>query len=284
MTNKERFELQQKIRDGFEFDRLKMYFGEPFEVADKLTIIQPTFGQIMDIGEQRFYETLSIFVSNSTGYRLPLWHLGVDWNKTTDYELFRMLYGGVDPEIGSLLFESVPIINEDGEEVYEAIDFSSFEMYGKTLPPENEDEEPKESITLYSKRQDIEIDENTYLKLSQYLRTMFNIFPKTERAKGQATKEAIIWEEEEAVKLRKDDVYHSTLLPIVSSLVNHPGFKYRLSEMRDLTMTQIMDSVQRLQVYESSTALLKGMYSGFVDGSKIKADNYNFMRDLTENI
>ena len=43
-----------------------------------------------------------------------------------------------------------------------------------------------------------------------------------------------------------------------------------------------MDSVQRLQVYESSTALLKGAYSGFVDTSKINKDDFNFMRELSQ--
>lgn len=282
MTNKERFEQQQKVRDSFEFDRLKMYFGEPYEISNRLVVVQPKFGDILEVGEQRFYETLSIFISNSTGYRLPLWNLGIDWNKTVDYELFCMLYGGIDPEISAMLFDEVEMIDEDGETVYQPIDFSAFEAYEVTLPQEDPDAEPVKKITLYNRNQDIEIDENTYLKLSQYLRTVFNIFPKTERAKGQATKEAIIWEEEENAKRRKDDVYHSTLLPIVSSLLNHPGFKYKLDEMRNLTMAQIMDSVQRLQVYENSTALLRGSMSGFVDTSKIPKDNFNFMRDLTQ--
>jgi len=42
-----------------------------------------------------------------------------------------------------------------------------------------------------------------------------------------------------------------------------------------------MDSVQRLQVYESSTALLKGIYSGFVDASKIDKNELNFMREIS---
>jgi len=43
-----------------------------------------------------------------------------------------------------------------------------------------------------------------------------------------------------------------------------------------------MDSVQRLQVYEASTALLKGMYSGMVDSSKVKAEDYNWMKSLSK--
>lgn len=280
MTNKERFEQQEKIRSSFEFDMLKMYFGETYEVADKLVISQPTFGQIMDIGEQDFYGTLGIFISNSTGYRLPLWNLGIDWNKTVDFEMFQMIYKGIDPKISSMLFEKIKGIDENGETSMLDVDFSGFEVYTRQTPPESEGAEPTEEVVLYNPVQDIVIDQNIYLKMSQYLRTMFNIFPKTERAKGRATKEAIIWEEEENAKKKKDEPYRSTLLPIVSSLVNHPGFKYKLEEMRDLTMVQIMDSVQRLQIYESATALMKGMYSGFVDSSKIKAENYNFMRDL----
>ena len=43
---------------------------------------------------------------------------------------------------------------------------------------------------------------------------------------------------------------------------------------------EFYDSVARLNTYESTTAVLKGMYSGFVDSSKFKSDDFNFMREL----
>lgn len=67
---------------------------------------------------------------------------------------------------------------------------------------------------------------------------------------------------------------------IVSSLVNHPGFKYKLKELKEVGVAEFYDSVKRLQIYEQSTALMKGMYSGFIDGSKIKPEDYNFMREI----
>ncbi len=67
---------------------------------------------------------------------------------------------------------------------------------------------------------------------------------------------------------------------IISALVNHPGFKYKLSELKEVNVAEFYDSVKRLQVYEQSTALLKGMYSGMIDGSKIKSEDYNFMREI----
>ena len=49
----------------------------------------------------------------------------------------------------------------------------------------------------------------------------------------------------------------------------------------EVGIVEFMDSVQRLQIYESSTALMKGMYSGFLDTSKINKEELNFMRDIS---
>lgn len=43
-----------------------------------------------------------------------------------------------------------------------------------------------------------------------------------------------------------------------------------------------MDSVQRLQIYESTCALMSGMYSGMCDMSKVPKEQFNFMRELHE--
>ena len=84
-------------------------------------------------------------------------------------------------------------------------------------------------------------------------------------------------------RIKEGKMEESGLLSLVSSCVNHPGFKYKLQELRDVGICEFMDSVQRLQVYESSTALLKGMYSGFISSKDVKPDNYNWMRSLSNN-
>ena len=80
--------------------------------------------------------------------------------------------------------------------------------------------------------------------------------------------------------LNKDEDKHSNLLSLISACVNHPGFKYKLQELREVGLYQFMDSVKRLQIYESSRALLNGLYCGFSDLSKINKNEFNFMRDI----
>ena len=253
----------------FEFDRLKMYFGEPYIVhcdVGEIVISTPTIGDILQFGEKEFYSMLNIFVSNPTSYRLQLWDMGVDWNKISDYELFCMFIKFLDAKATKLLFGDV--------------NFQSFDLYHKKL-----DDSDKQVVTLYSQKQNIEISEDTYRCIAEYLRLMFNIYPKVEKAKGKATKEAIIDEERMNLELEmnKNKKSKSMLLPLVSSCINHPGFKYKLSELREIGIVQFMDSVQRLQIYESTVAINSGLYSGMCDLSKVDKKLFNFMRDIDDN-
>ena len=245
-------------------DKLKLYFGEPYVIhtsGEDIIIHQPTIGDIVDVGESKVYAVVNVFVANSTMYRVQLWDSGIDWNKVSDFQMFCMLVPNLSVQDTRLLFGD--------------IDFSKFELYKKQLPDQ---EEP--SIILFNKEQNIEIDENVYAELSSYIKLLFNVYPKVEKAKGKTTKEWIIEEEKQKLKRDKEESEQSTLLPMISACLNHPGFKYKKNELREVGLIEFMDSVQRLQIYESTTALLKGMYSGFIDTSKIKSEEFNFMREI----
>lgn len=252
-----------------EFDRLKMYLGEPYvihvnDVSKDLVVLQPTIGDIISFGEKRFYHTLYTFICNTTMYRLSLWKQGIDWNEMSDFALFCLLYHGIDQEAANLLFKDV--------------DFSNL-----TLCPKKEGD--KESIVLVDFDSQIEIDENAYNHFSQYLRNVFNIFPEEKLTKDPVMKKWFIrkderklqHEEEELKKGKAKEAY--SIQPIISACINHPGFKYKLQDLKTIGVCEFYDSVKRLQIYESSTALMKGLYSGFINGKDINPENYNFMRE-----
>ena len=242
------------------FDALQMYFGEPYQLSDKIMIYQPSIGDILKMGEKDFYSSLYVFIGNPTTFRLQLWKMGHDWNKVSDFELFRSLVTNIKKDFTSLLFGD--------------IDFASF----KSLKLKKDGEE---KIVLFSPTLETIIDEDMFFTMRDYLQQMFRIAPKVEKAKGKTTKEWIIEEEEKKLKkAAAQQKEESILIPLVSSCINHPGFKYKLHELKEVGICEFMDSVSRLQVYESSTALLKGAYSGFIDTSKIDKESFNFMREI----
>ena len=266
----------------FEYDELKMYFGEPYWVTDKIQILQPTLGDIIEFGDTKFYSIVSTLCANTTSLRLQLWDMGIDWTKISDYELFMQLIRGFTPNDTFLIFGN--------------LNLSWFKPYVKQYSDNEE-----KSIVLVNVPRDkdgnelpvnlndaIIIDEFVYLKIVDYLRCMFDIHPKEERnVKGKVTKQWIIDEERmniEAEKIRnkgKEPRKKSFLYPLISSMVNHPGFKYKKNELKEVGIVEFMDSVKRLQTYESVMALMSGMYSGMLDTKKLNLkEELNWMRDL----
>lgn len=250
-----------------EFDKLQMYFGEPYVInlddcLGSLTIYQPTIGDIVRIGEKIFYETLNIFITNTTANKLMLWENKLDWTELSDYELFSSLLQGVNPEVGKLLFRDV--------------DITKFERFAK-------EKDGKQIITLYNRDSDVEINEQVYFHISQYLRNVFNMFPEEKMTKSPTLKEWYIEADKRQIendKIKKNKDASHSIRSLISAYVNHPGTKYRLKDLKEVGVCEFYDSIQRLQIYESTTACLKGMYSGFVDSKGLKAEDYDFMKDI----
>lgn len=255
-----------KLRNPkIEFDELQMYFGKPYVIdlesaEGSITIYQPTIGDIIDIGENKFFSSLSAIVSNTTQYKVMLWDLGMDWNKTSDFELFILLHKSISDEVSQLLFH---------------LNFSEFEVYERTLHDVTE-------VVMYSKKYKIAIDKNVFNHMAQYLQNVFQIKPEEKITSDPVLKRLFLDKDrrQQEREAKKDIDNTSNLKSIISACVNHPGFKYRKDELKELCVCEFYDSVQRLQIYESTTALMKGMYSGFVDGSKIKPEDYNFMKSF----
>lgn len=246
------------------FDQLKMYFGEPYEVncedaLGKITVYQPTIGDIIECGESVFYPTLSLFVTNTTSYRLFLWDAGLDWNEVTDFQLFGLLYKTINPEAAKLMFGN--------------LDWSSFEVFFRGS-----------EMVMASKTENIEINEDVYEHIHQYLQNVFNMKPEEEFTKDPILKKW--WVDKDRRKAKREENEKEkpsfSMVASISSFVNHPGTKYKLKELKEVGVCEFYDALQRLQIYENSIALLRGSMSGFVDTKKLKSEEMNFMRNINK--
>lgn len=269
---------QASKKKEYSFDKLALLFMEDYEVKG-IKISQPTINDILRVGESNFYQALSPFLYNSTSIRVMLWEAGIDWCNVKDIEVFDILKN-IQKQNKEILRQVI------GDEVdkrenplkilFKDIDINTFNLYKEKA----KEEDSEEKLCLYSPQYDIKLYEEDYMQIAEYIREMLNIHPKVEKAKGKTAKRWMI-DEDKMNALHRDEKNTSTLLPLVSACVNHPGFKYKLQELREVGIYQFMDAVQRLQIYESSIALLNGSYSGMCDLSKVPQDNFNFMRDIS---
>ncbi len=263
----------------YHFDKLKMYFGEDYTI-NGITISIPTIGDILNIGEQNFYQAISPFINNSTSIRVFLYDtFKKDWNKTKDIEVFYILY-----QILEAQNKATKEKNPDCMDIFDPLKliFKDFSFDGFVLTPakKNIKNEEYNHLALYNEEKNIIIFDDEYLEIAEYIRTMMNQHPKVERAKGKTTKQWILQEDRMKVEQNDKKKCTSTLLPLISTCINHPGFKYKLEELKQVNICQFMDSVNRIQKYEQGTAALHGIYGGMVSAKDIPEDLINFMGDI----
>lgn len=275
-AQKEMDEKNKKIlfenNADFIFNQLQLYFCKDFvvghdengdvsvdnPVSDIITIHQPRISDFIKHNETEIYGAAMPFIANPTAIRVQLWDMNIDWNKLTDFQLFSMLIHTVNSECAPIL--------------YGDLDLTKFRMIM------NDDD--VESFVLYNPESNIVIDEELYNVLAKYIQTMFYITLKVEKAKGKFLKEDLIRADRfEMAHKEKSD---SNLYTMISFCLNHPGFKYKLEELENIGIYVFLDCVNRLQIYESTSALMRGAYSGFMDTAKIDKEQFNFMRTVKQ--
>ncbi len=248
------------LSNFIEVDRLQLYFGDDIIINDNIKLSQPKIGEIVEFGERHFYSVLSMLTCIPSDMKSELWDANkTDWQTVEDFDLFVMLTRGLTSKdtklfLGDIdLSEMTPCINQQNNQT-----------------------------CLYDEKTGILIDKIIYTKIVTYIREMFNIHPKIEKAKNKRTFNVLIEDDRFRKSLHKNEKYKSGLMPLISSMLNSPGFKYKKEELRDVGIVEFMDSVQRISTIVSTTALLQGMYSGMVDTSKIPKEQFNWLRDLSD--
>ena len=257
LNNEEIVEVEK-----LDFNPLRVYFGDDYTINDRITIHQPSIQDFIDAdNESDIYHVIAPFTANTTGYRVQLWDMGIDWNKISNLELFSILIKTIDFKYSQLIFGN--------------INFSTFNLYEK----QNGNEKV---LTLYSPEMDLEIDEEIMNKMCKYIQFMFSSYPPEEEFTSSKTlKQELINNDKQKLLLRKKEGDGGqSLLSMIAFYLNHPGCKYKKNELREVGYFEFMYNIQRLQIYESTRAIYGGLYSGMCDLSKVDPKEFNFMRDV----
>lgn len=247
-------------------DKLLIYLGEDLKINDQITIYQPSILDIAKYGETHYFNIVYKICSIPSDYKSELWDLGYNYSKLDDFELFVLLTRDVDMEDTRLLFgedislkDMIPLIDSESN-----------------------------SLILYDENTELVITREIYTEVISFVREMHNIHPKRERAANKETLQLLVDEDRRKKMQRIKDASQessqdSFLLPLISSMVNSPGFKYDIESLKNLGIYAFLDSVQRIQAINTAASISTGMYSGMVDISKSPnlLKQLNWLRDLS---
>lgn len=240
-------------------DELKIYRGKNIHITDKISIRQPTLGEICDYGEKEYWFMVHTLASVGADMKFQLYDLGFDYTKIDDYTLFsNFLCKGFSVERTSILFGD--------------LDFSKFQLFKKR---DNDD------IVMYNSTDDILFDEYTYLVFVEALRKIHMIKRNSQLPANESTKQILIDDDREAYEMSKNKQYSSQLKNVISSMINREGFKCNHDNVWDMKINAFLDSVKRIQRIKDADLLLQSGYSGYgLDLTKISNKKLDWLGEL----
>lgn len=243
-----------------DFDETQMLFGKPYKINEFITLTPPTVGGIIEFGEHKYFHMVHTLTSIPSDMISTLWDEGIDWEEISDFDFFCMMCHSLTLEDSSLIFGD--------------FDFS------KLTPAFNEKTEQK---VLVNYDTGVVLDEMAYIKIQGYLRKLHNIKPDIKHAKNKKTKEILIEVDRDDVAKARKEKKKPIIKPLISAMMRYPGFPYKLYELEELPFAALLEWYIGSQIYVSSTALLQGSYSGFVDSKRISKNLFDWQRSLDTN-
>lgn len=247
-------------------DQLVLYRGCPHKITEDISIRIPSLEEICDYGESAYYSMVHTLCSVGIDLCWQLEEANIPFDQISDFELFySILRSYFGTEQTKILFgeylnlkEMTLCQNEKGEAYLEQKIDAGEDGY-KILT----------------------IDEDIYSEIVKYLRAFHNLKRNDAVAGTNSCRKAFIEDAKAEYEAAKSKPHSSYLLPLISTMVNHDGFKRDDKTIWDMNIFAFMDSVKRVDKIRNSNLLLQSGYSGFgIDLKKIKKEELNYMGEL----
>ena len=242
-------------------DELRLFMrsarGAEYVLNENISVRHPTLGEICEFGETEYYSMATALCGYPSLYKASLHDIGVDYTEITDYELFCMMSQGMGAET------TAPLLG--------ALDLSKLRL-GKN-------DETGEIVLCDSVGGSprVVVDRAIYTDLVGYLRNMHGFEKKDEIPADEYTKNYLIERERKRLARQKRKPFRSLLKPMISAMVNQPGFKYDYSTVWDLPIHIFNDSVARTQKFLHYSHLMTGAYTGNVSLKEVKREDLNWL-------
>jgi hypothetical protein len=236
---------------------LKIYFGGEYRINDKIIIHQPTVGDILEMNEREYWSLIYSLTAISSDFKSELFDRGRDYTQVSDLEMFHMATANMPIDLTRVIFGD--------------LDFSKFHLYRQ---------KDNGLLIMWDEENNIRIDKRIHEIIQGVLCTIHSIKKKPEFPANDIVKRILIDEDRRRKAGKAQKPWRSTLLPLISTMVNSSGFKYDLEGVKGLGLFAFMDSVARITAMNTANILMQGIYSGRVDPKVVSKSSLDYVRDF----
>ena len=229
-----------------------IYTGEDIKINKHITIKHPKVKEILDYGEDRYWNLIYHLTSTSYAFRVALYDDGKDYEEVSDFEIFIKMILNV-------------FTKEDLSIIFKGIDYTIQDLYLNT-----------NTNQIVLSKDGVMIDEAIYKIIVDILREMHLLKREYKKSGNASTKKALIEIERQRIKRlevqRKYDTDYdnsSQMLYHMSSLINNSECKFTYESIKHIPIYIFKDALLRINKIKEFDNIMTGIYSGTVDSSKI---------------
>ena len=274
----------------FDIDELKLYRGSDIVITDKIIVMQPTIGQIIDFSEKKYFHAVQCLTGVGADFKWQLWdYFNKDYTTVDDFELFKMiiwrslssrkhlhkeltenpeqyaeqLKNISKEELDDMLVNPLSLVLKD-------IDLADFEEYKSDKYPET---------ILYEKEHDITIDRFVYMRIVDAVRKIHGFKRNNQIPANEMTKRDLIDDARDEAMMAAQKPYKSVLMPFISALAVKTG-QLGNESLWNTKIYMFFDAIKRINRIQDATLLLQGAYSGFASLKGVDKDRLDWAGEI----
>lgn len=233
---------------------VNLLYSRQYAINDKISVMIPTVGEILD-GEDSYYSIVTSLTAMPIDLMVPLADAGIDYTTINAYELFLILFGGIQSQDTHLIFGD--------------LDLKNFEL---TINPQNG------NTVLYSKQDNITIDRAIHGQIASVFRKIHHLKKNTRKPANKEAKDYLMQRAREKLKRNKNRKQESQLESLIIAMVNTEQYKYDFEGTRELSIYQFNESVRQIIHKVDYNNKMYGVYSGTVSVKDLSQDDLNWVK------
>lgn len=274
----------------FEADELKIYRGADIKITPKITVTQPTLGQIEEFGERRYFNAVHTLTAAPADLKWQLWdYADTDYTQIEDYDLFVGFISQIVSSKKKLYEELMSEIEESDEEALALAEKQLKELKINPLQLILKDidladftpciMQDTDQIILYDKEHDITIDKVVYSQIVDVVRKIHGLKRNNEIPANETTKMDLIEDARDDAMASANKPYKSILKPLISALTVNCGMCGD-DRIWNMGVAMLFDNIKRATKIQDATLLLQGAYSGFADLKGVDKNRLDWLGDI----
>lgn len=274
----------------YEFDELKIYRGEDIQITPKITVTQPTIGQIADFGEKRYFSAIHTLTAVGADLKWQLNdYLGIDYTKIEDYDLFVKLTSQMVSSRKNVYRELMSNPEKYEEELSSISEEDLHEMCINPLELILKDvdlcdfvpcmDKTNNQVILYDVEHDITIDRIVYTRMVDAVRRIHGLKRNNEMPANERTRLDLIEDARDDAMRAARTPYKSVIKPLVSALSVKCGLCGD-DRIWNMPVNMFFDNIKRANKIQDSQLLLQGAYSGFASLKGVDRERLDWTSDI----